>query len=232
MEHSFTEYLKDFGLTGIEAQVYEALLRHGAMTGYEVSKETGISRSNVYSSLAGLTDKGAAYLSEGEAAKYIAVEVSKFTDHHLQDLKKKAELLKQMAPKEVEEKEGYITIKGTRHIKDKIRDLLTECELRVYVYAEAKVLKEFESELKNLVAAGKKLVILSNGFSLEGAVNYETVPTEGQIRLIADSSYVLTGTLTGADEDTCLYSGQANLVAVMKEALKNKITLIELNQLS
>lgn len=230
MEHSFTEYLKDFGFTGVEAQIYEALLRRGAMTGYEVSKETGISRSNVYSSLAALTDKGAAYLSEGEATKYIAVEVDKFTDHHLEDLRNKAKLLKQMAPQPVEDKEGYITIKGYRHIQDKIRDLLKACELRVYVMAESDILLLFKSELEELIGKGKKLVILSDGFSLDKAVNYVTTPAKGQIRLITDSSYVLTGTLEGNENDTCLYSGQENLVAVMKEALKNKITLIELNQ--
>ena len=55
---------------------------------------------------------------------------------------------------------------------------------------------------------------------------YETKPEEGQIRFITDSAYVLTGELTGDEHDTCLYSGQKNLVEVMKEALKDKITLL------
>lgn len=32
-----------------------------------------------------------------------------------------------------------------------------------------------------------------------------------QIRLIMDSEYILTGTVTGKSSDTCLYSGQKNL---------------------
>jgi hypothetical protein len=44
--------------------------------------------------------------------------------------------------------------------------------------------------------------------------------------LITDSSFVLTGIFSGNSHDTCLYSGQQNLVDVMKEALKNKIELL------
>jgi hypothetical protein len=41
-----------------------------------------------------------------------------------------------------------------------------------------------------------------------------------------DSSFVLTGEISGSEHDTCLYSGQQNLVNLMKEALKNKIELL------
>ena len=44
--------------------------------------------------------------------------------------------------------------------------------------------------------------------------------------MITDSNYVLTGELFGGQHDTCLYSGQENLVEVMKEALKDKIILL------
>ena len=57
---------------------------------------------------------------------------------------------------------------------------------------------------------------------------YEDDAGEGQVRLITDSSYVLTGELYDKNSDTCLYSGQNNLVTIMKEALRNKIRLLEL----
>lgn len=230
MDNSFLEYLKDFGFTGIEATIYETLLKNGAMTGYEVSKETGISRSNVYSALAALADKGAAYLSEGEATKYLPVEIKTFTDNFSRELKKKAELLVSNAPKPVEKMDGYITINGTRHIEDKIREMLSAVELRVYFMAEKNLLWEYMDILKDLSDAGKKIVILSREVELKGATVYDTDPEPGQIRLITDSKYVLTGSLTGRESDTCLYSGQPNLVDVMKEALKNRISLIELNK--
>lgn len=226
----FAEYLKSFGLTGQEATIYELLLRREAMTGYEVAKETGISRSNVYSSLAALVDKGAAYLIEGDPVRYISVEIEKFCDNMLHELGLRAKYLKTYAPEKRQTGEGYITIQGSRHIRDKIRDMLHQCEKRLYILAEAHVLKEFDEELQRLVQDGKKVVVLTENYEMPGAIFYRTKVDMNQIRIITDSSYVLTGEIRDSDSDTCLYSGQANLVSVMKEALKNRITLIELNK--
>ncbi len=223
---NFIDSLNDFGLTRQEGSIYSALLNHGEMTGYEVAKDTGISRSNVYAALTALVEKGAAYLVQGEATKYRPVEISRFTDNRISELKKTAAWLENHAPRKVISCDGYITIIGAKNIKNKIRQMLSETELRLYMMAPADVLSEFEGELSEIVKAGKKVVLLTQGFKLSGAKIYETKPEPGQLRFITDSSYVLTGELTGDEHDTCLYSGQKNLVEVMKEALKDKITLL------
>lgn len=223
---NFIDSLNDFGLTRQEGSIYSALLNHGEMTGYEVAKDTGISRSNVYAALTALVEKGAAYLVQGEATKYRPVEISRFTENRISELKKTALWLEKHAPRKVISCDGYITIIGAKNIKNKIRQMLAETELRLYMMAPAKVLGEFENELAEIVKAGKKVVLLTKDFKLAGAKIHETKPEQGQLRFITDSSYVLTGELTGDEHDTCLYSGQKNLVEVMKEALKDKITLL------
>lgn len=227
----FCENLKAFGLTGQEAVIYQALLRNGEMSGYEVAKETGISRSNVYSSLSCLVEKGASYVCDGETPKYVAVDVGTFTENSLRELSGKAEELKKSAPEKKKPTAGYITISGTRHIKDKIYEMLENCELRLYIMAESDLIREYEKKINELVEKGLKVVILTDKYALSGATVYETVPEEGQIRFITDSNYVLTGTLKGNREDTCLYSDEQNLVSVMKEALKNKISLVKLEEI-
>lgn len=226
----FEENLKAFGLTGQESTIYRELLKKGSMTGYEVSKETGISRSNAYSSLSGLVEKGAAYLVEGEATRYTPVDISEFTGNALKRMQEIAKRLVADAPKPEEKTEGYITISGTAHIKDKVRNMLMACEHRVYVMAESTVLEEFRGELERLALEEKKVVILSDKTDFPGTIVYETDPQEGQLRLITDSSFVLTGSLANKETDTCLYSAQTNLVSVMKEALKNRITLIDMKK--
>jgi len=223
---NFIDSLNDFGLTRQEGLIYSALLNHGEMTGYEVAKDTGISRSNVYAGLTALVEKGAAYLVQGESTKYRPVEISRFTENRISELKKTAAWLEKHAPRKVIACDGYITIIGEKNIKNKIRQMLAETELRLYMMASADLLAEFEGELSEIVKAGKKVVLLTKGFKLAGAKIYETKPEPGQLRFITDSSYVLTGELTGDEHDTCLYSGQKNLVEVMKEALKDKITLL------
>ena len=224
----FIDDLTEFGLTRQEATVYNEMLKQGAMTGYEVSKVTGISKSNAYAALSALVTKGAAVMEEGEAKKYIANSVEDFSENCMRNLSTVAKRLVKEQPKKTEIEEGYITISSERHIKDKMLHMLKDCELRLYVLAESALLEEFREELDKLVSEGKKVVILTDkGFELKGAVIYRTDVTEGQIRLITDSTNVLTGELTGSEEDTCLYSGKRNLVEIMKEALKNKIELLE-----
>lgn len=223
---SIIDTLIDFGLTRQEAVIYECLLIHGEMSGYEVSKETGISRSNVYASLGGLVEKGGAYLIEGESTKYTPVELNRFTQNRLIELQKKAEFLEKNAPKQMVLSDGYITILGAKNISNKIREILSKVEHRIYILAPVDILEEFREQLETLISQNIKIVLLSTAFELKGAIIYETEVQQGQIRLISDSNYVLTGTYSGDEHDTCLYSGQKNLVEVMKEALKNKITLL------
>lgn len=225
---SFVDDLTEYGLTRQEATIYTTLLKQGSMSGYEVSKETGISKSNVYSALNGLTVKGAAYIEEGEATKYIAVQIKIFTQNYRKHLDEVASRLEHEQPKRIVASTGYITIQSDRHIKDKMREMFECCEMRSYILADSKVLEEFRTQLEKLVKEGKKVVVLTDeAFKISGATVYHTEAVKGQIRFITDSSYVLTGELTGSGDDTCLYSGKSHIVEVTKEALRNKIMLIE-----
>ena len=223
----FIDNLTAFGLTRQEAAIYTTLLSHGDMTGYEVSKETGISRSNVYAALSNLVDKGASYLLQGDSTKYRPVDVQTFTRNVLTALQEKAAFIQTHAPEKLAQTDGYITIIGTRNIQNKLLDMIKETRIRLYISASARIVDAYEEELGELINQGKKIVIMTDSnYNLDGAIVYHTDPEPGQLRVIIDSSYVLTGELTGSDDDSCLYSGQKNLVTVMKEALKNKIVLL------
>lgn len=227
---SFIEDLTEYGLTRQEATIYATLLKLGSMSGYEVSKETGISKSNVYGALNGLTQKGASYIEEGEATKYIAVDVKIFTSNYQKHLIEVANRLELEQPVKAEVSTGYITIQSERHIIDKVREMLANCDKRLYILADSLILKNFENELNKLVSEGKKVVVITDKtFEMSGAIIYYADVQKGQIRFITDSAYVLTGELTGSSDDTCLYSGKGHIVEIMKEALRNKIMLIEQN---
>lgn len=224
----YVEYLTEYGLTRQEACIYYELMRHGAMTGYEVSKETGISKSNVYAALNGLTQKGAANLEQGAANRYYPVDISEFCDNELRHLKQVRERLIEKKPDTIVKHEGYINIQSIKNIQNKIYQMLLRCEYRLYILAHKWMLEEYKNELSRLISEGKKVVIITDdNYELEGAKIYRTEALEGQLRFIVDSAYVLTGQLTGSGDEVCLYSEQENLVEVVKEALKYKILLIE-----
>ena len=87
------EKLTYFNLTRQEATLYLTLLAEGRLTGYEATKLTGISRSNTYTALAGLVEKGAGLFADCQSelecqqtdfkrgAEYNAALSKKMTPH-------------------------------------------------------------------------------------------------------------------------------------------------------
>ncbi|MCI8899721.1 MAG: TrmB family transcriptional regulator [Lachnospiraceae bacterium] len=237
MDHTISEVLAEklvqFGLTRQEANIYLCLLQNKDLSGYEVSKITGISRSNVYSALASLVEKGAAYLLEGETNKYTAVLVEEFCENRIRRLADLERELAAQIPQIGNSSEGYITISSHRHIMDKIYNMLEHVEHRVYLSMPAVYLEQFRDHLERLAADGKKVVILAGDLpaaEIKGSILYRTDKRDGQLRLIVDSSYVLTGEMTGSVTDSCLYCGQKNFVDVFKDSLRNEIKLTQLTK--
>jgi sugar-specific transcriptional regulator TrmB len=222
------EQLMKYGLTRQEAVIYMTLHSDGELTGYEVAKITGISRSNVYTALAGLVDKGVAYVLEEGVTKYTPVSFEEFSNNYIHSLQQTREEIIKSLPTRKVEAEGYITIRGNKNIMDKLRNMLLETEYRIYVAVSADILMEYVDELKVLVDKGIKIVIIvDKPFELEGATIYFKEKIDCQIRLICDSHKVLTGQLSSKGEATCLYSQNQNLVDVFKEMLQNEIALIK-----
>lgn len=219
-----------FGLTRQEAVIYVCLSQNGALNGYETAKITGISRSNVYSGLGGLVDKGAAYLVEGASNKYLAVPAEELCDNYMRRMMEAKQYLTANLIPAGKDTEGYITIEGHRHILDKIYAMLEKTEHRIYFSLPSEYVYLFQQQISCMISEGKKVVLLTDKKLTcpEGVQVYVSEPKEKQIHLIVDSQYVLTGDFSESDRDTCLYSGQKNFVNVLKEAIRNEIRLTEL----
>lgn len=221
--------LTEFHLTRQEAAIYMCLLAEGDMNGYEVAKVTGISRSNSYSSLASLVEKGAANVIEGDAVKYTPVPISEFCENKIRNLNKIKDTIVEQAPEKRKETEGYITIKGKNHILDKMKNMISKAEKRIYISSSDETLREVLPEMKKAAGKGIKIVLITEKtFKFEGSTVYYSDEFNKQIRLITDSENVLTGEIDKGDYSTCLFSKKKNLVDLLKESLKNEIKLIEL----
>ncbi|MBP7175596.1 MAG: TrmB family transcriptional regulator [Thermoclostridium sp.] len=216
------------GLTKSESELYVALNREGELTGYEAAKVTGIPRANTYQSLASLVEKGGAFIVEGKAQKFTAVPPQEYCRNMLSQLTEvTAEILRQ-CPGLRKQSEPYITINGFRHIVLKIKNIIQDAKERVYISVSEADLPIILPELENAIQRGLKVVAITSGnMQIGGAILYKINRTPGQIRLIADSTTVLTGAITGSIEDTCLFSKNKPLVELIKESLKNEIKLAE-----
>ena len=226
------EGLTNFNLTKQEATLYVLLLKAGQLTGYEAAKQTGISRSNTYTALAGLVEKGAAYvLEEGKVTRYTPVAPEEFCSNKISRLEEIKQDILQQLPVLASDAEGYITIKGEQEIINKLRNTVRQAKERIYVSGNLRLLELLRTELEDALGRGLKVVIIGDkAYQLAGALCYGTTKQSEQIRLIADSRTVLTGDLEDAEDSSCLSSCKRNLVDLFKEALKNEIALIKLTE--
>ena len=161
MDENMIFKLSLFGLTRQEAILYIALLSNQSMTGYELSKLTGISKSNTYGSLTGLVSKGAAYIASEEATRYLAVPVEEFCNNRinlLQEAKKDLSCISYHNSNT----EGYITITGRQNILNKIRTMLEGTTQRIYLSLNTELLLHFLPQLVGLLEKRIKVVIITN----------------------------------------------------------------------
>jgi sugar-specific transcriptional regulator TrmB len=236
-EADSTGLLLDFGLTRLEATVYVELLQSGDLNGYELAKSLNISRSNAYTALAGLTDKGAAWSLEGAATRYTAVSPKEFLSARLKRLDDSRKKLLASLPKRREACGGYITIKGADNILSRLLELLSEAQERLYLALPSDLLMTCLPRVLQCVAEGRKVVIITDRAEanakkireLEAATTvYKANVQPYSVRVIVDSNFVLTGSVAEGKDATCLYSNHKNLVDLFKSALRNEIKLIEL----
>ncbi len=213
-----------FGLTRQEAIIYITLLSNNYMTGYEISKITGISKSNTYSSLTGLVSKGAACIVTEEATKYIAVAIDEFCNNRIKALEEAKKELSGISFTNANA-EGYITISGKQNIMNKLRTMLEKTQQRVYLSLNTELLVRFEAELLELLERRIKVVIITDQkLELPGAIIYYSDRIDDKIRVIVDSMEVLSG----HPEKNCLYSKNENLFTIFKDMLTNEIELLKL----
>lgn len=223
------ENLMKTGLTRHESELYIALCREGELTGYEAAKITGIPRANAYQALAALVDKGGSHIIESAVPHYTAVPVEEYCRNVITHMQEIAEKIVHACPQARKESEPYITITGIKHIVDKMKNIIINANERVYVSVSEKEIPFLKKELESAAAKGLKVVaIVSGDFELKNVLIHRIIKSSGQVRIIADSSHVLTGNFTGSEDDTCLYSKNRPLVELIKDSLKNEIKLAEL----
>ncbi|PYG87310.1 sugar-specific transcriptional regulator TrmB [Ruminiclostridium sufflavum DSM 19573] len=220
--------LMNTGFTKHESILYVALCREGELTGYEASKLTGISRSNAYLGLAGLSDKGGAYKINGETLRYAPVDSYELAENLKRKFYQIFRIIEEEVPQVNKSKDTFITISGEEQILNKMKNLINQAQYRIYISIHGKQLDFVLGELKAAKIRGLKVVVIaSEGIGLEDMICYKAQISFGSFRLITDSSNVLTGQLNGANS-TGLFSMNQNLVDVIKDSLTNEIKLIQI----
>lgn len=225
---SFTETLHKLGFSPIEATVYTTLCQNGALTGYEVAKLTGISRSNVYAALHNLYEKGKCYLSEGDSAKYIAISKEDLLLSTEREMKKNLEAIEKYYPERIEPSEPYISIKGYENVLDKIKNCILLCKSHLYISTNSCYLELIEKELLEIADKRRVTIITEAPFKLPDSIKiYTRGKNADGFHIIMDTHSVLTADLS-LENAQCLFSKNPSLVRLMRESFITELDMITL----
>ncbi len=223
---SFETTLEALGFTSQEAALYRALLEHGALNGYEAAKETGISRSNAYHSLASLVEKGFADRVEGDSTRYAPISPEELAALVRRRTESALEAMLRLAPSRREAAAQFLSLHGRDQVLDRMRVLIDAARDRAYLSASAEDLEDLRSCLQDAATRRIRLTILSNrSWELDGATVLVRRKARGQVRLIVDGARVLTGEL-GPATAACVLSENVHLVSLIKDSLTHELELV------
>lgn len=225
---NFNNTLHKLGFTPIEATVFITLCKHGSLTGYEVAKLTGISRSNVYAALYSLHEKGKCQLSEGETTKYVAISKEELLLSTQREMSKTLEEIERFFPNSIESQEPYVTIRGYTNVLDKIKNSIVLCKSHLYLLCSADTVNLFKEELIAISHKCRIRIICEKDLFINDSITvYNRQKDPIGFHMIIDTKSVITGDLD-LDHAQCLFSKNDSLVRLMRESFVTELEMIAL----
>lgn len=224
---NFNSALLKLSFSPTEATVFSTLCTHGPLTGYEVSKLCGISRSNVYAALYSLQDKGKCYVVEGEVTKYIPLSKEELLVEAHREWTEIATALDTHFPKPLVSSEPYITIKGSDNVLAKVKNTILTCHSHLYILASSAYIDLFSKELLEVVENRRVTIISDSHIDLANALIYKRGKSPEGFHFIVDTSSVLTGDINNSSSQ-CLYTTNPSLVRFMRESFITELEMIKL----
>jgi sugar-specific transcriptional regulator TrmB len=224
--------LVKIGFSEYEAKAYVALLRESPVTGYQLSKLSGVPRSMIYEVLGKLTARGAAMtLRTGGATKYAPVPAAEFLDQLHREHKELTDSLKDdlaaltLAP----DLEYVWHIEGHDNIMAKALEMIGQAKNRVCLALLPATFSTLRPMLEGAIQRGVRVMIyttynldLPGGQVVVARVSEETLGQAGGLGLILviDGEEVLIVELLTATQARASWTSSPLLVFIAEHHLR------------
>lgn len=231
--------LRSIGFTEMEAKIMITLSEQGMMTGYEVAKKLGVSRSNVYAALQRLVDHGYVLITQGEPTHYHALDVHELTRMMSERMQHALSYVEAHMPAGVEEVGGFYTIEGEKAVLDALRRYASQAESEIIVDAAPQEAVMIQEELRQAEARGVKVLWSLSGSEGDNRVadllmnNAGSQATTGSNRfiLVIDRRQALIGMHGNGRYTKALMSDHPAITELLLSHFVQDIILYELEQL-
>lgn len=159
------EELRGIGFTDYEAQAYVALLQDSPATAYQVGKQTGLPRANVYAALENLAKKGAAQPVTENPVRYAPVQPDVLFARLVQDLdaqcRRAADKLAHLNRQSSEE--HVWTLRGEEEIRAKTEGMIEAATGHVWIKGHEHLLRPHREALHRAAGRGVQVVLILFG---------------------------------------------------------------------
>jgi len=224
--------LVKIGFSEYEAKAYVALLRESPVTGYQLSKLSGVPRSMIYEVLGKLTARGAAMtLRTGGATKYAPVPAIEFLDQLRREHEELTDSLKDdLAILTAAPNLEYVwNIEGHDNIMAKAMEMIVQAKSGIYLALLPATFPTLKSSLEGAIARGVRVVIytasaleLPGGQVVVAPLSEEALTQVGGLGLILviDGEEVLVAEWLPATQARASWTSSPLLVFIAEHHLR------------
>ena len=234
-KREIVQAIENLGLSAYEAKAYFALLSESPLTGYKLSKISGVPRSRIYETIEKLIAKGMVLTQEGDTTLLIPVSLESFLEKKERESKQNIGFLKEIIPqlKKPAEAQGIWTITGRDQIFETIKHLVSMAKSHIYLVSFDSDILFFKDAL--LAAEKRKVQVLgvSCGDQTFGFKNIG--PHQGQpcsscrdIALSIDSEQAVVGCTFPSDGARIAVTKNPGIIHVAEGYIKHEILLSQL----
>ncbi|MDT2816661.1 helix-turn-helix domain-containing protein [Vagococcus lutrae] len=243
--NTIKQVMKKFGYTENETSIYITLLESGNLSGYEVSKRSGVARSKVYNLLENLVNSGLVVVNKTEPKLYHATSSEELLNLLKQDIHADlAQLEKQLTKvKETDESDDLLwKINGYGPTLSKAKYLIEQATESLYIQIWE---QELTPELIDVLAAAEQrlehfVLILfkeNNDFTLPFTRYYDHGFQQDKLAdfgnrwlsIVSDSQEVLFGDLNfEVKEVELIWTKNRAMMTLAKEYIKHDAYTLKL----
>ncbi len=156
-------HVKELGFTVYEAKTYVSLLQNSPVTRYELSKNSGVPRSAIYSVIKQLENLGAVNALYSHPEKYIPLppeQLFKLLENRLKErIGKAMEGLKGIESNLMAD--HLWNIVGYQNMIHKAREIIQNSQKEIYLSAWRREIDHFKDDLRNARSRGVKITIFA-----------------------------------------------------------------------
>ena len=204
------ELLQQIGLSKYEAEAYVALVRFGALTGYELGKRSEVPLSRSYDVLNRLADKGFVLVQPGEPPRYAALPPEQVLERLRAEHAARLEALAQAFTtlEQPDDKDMFWVARGRTAALGLARDAIEHAGSEIAIRIGAAQRIALEQSLAAAQTRGCRLVAETAGAHT----------TQDELTLVVDGRVALVGRLTPADSCQVMQGRDTAFVANLRRS--------------